>query len=138
MKYAFPGPQQLRHCCCCCTCFLRTSLMLFVWCTYFTAGLGNTIAPMYLSEIAPFNYRGAFGTLHQLLITGGIFLSSVFGLKELLGIHKSHHLMPSTYRRVPTPMRFNCRVESRQLSRVGGVNAPVGSRDPVNNFMYCC
>jgi len=49
------------------------------------AGLANTIAPMYLSEIAPFNYRGAFGTLHQLLVTGGIFLSSVFGLKEILG-----------------------------------------------------
>ena len=54
--------------------------------TCFSAvGIGNTIAPMYLSEIAPFNYRGAFGTVHQLLVTGGIFLSSVFGLKELLG-----------------------------------------------------
>jgi len=50
------------------------------------AGIGNTIAPMYLSEIAPFSQRGAFGTLHQLLVTAGIFLSSVFGLKELLGI----------------------------------------------------
>jgi len=40
---------------------------------------------MFLSEIAPFNYRGAFGTLHQLLVTLGIFLSSVLGLKELLG-----------------------------------------------------
>jgi len=46
---------------------------------------------MYLSEIAPFNYRGAFGTLHQLLITGGIFLSSVFGLKEILGKHTHTH-----------------------------------------------
>jgi len=54
-----------------------------------TIGIGNTIAPMYLSEIAPFNYRGAFGTVHQLLVTGGIFLSSVFGLKELLGTHCS-------------------------------------------------
>jgi len=53
-----------------------------------TTGLANTIAPMYLSEIAPVNYRGAFGTLHQLLVTGGIFLSSVFGLKEILGKRK--------------------------------------------------
>jgi len=44
---------------------------------------------MYLSEIAPFNYRGAFGTLHQLLVTAGIFLSSVFGLKEILGTHNT-------------------------------------------------
>lgn len=49
------------------------------------SGLGNCIAPMFLSEIAPFNYRGAFGTLHQLFVTLGIFLSSVFGIRELLG-----------------------------------------------------
>jgi SP family facilitated glucose transporter-like MFS transporter 1 len=49
------------------------------------SGLGNCIAPMYLSEIAPFNLRGAFGTLHQLSVTIGIFLSSVFGLDSLLG-----------------------------------------------------
>jgi len=60
-----------------------------------TAGLGNTIAPMYLSEIAPFNYRGAFGTLHQLLVTGGIFLSSVFGLKEILGNVNKYHFVAS-------------------------------------------
>ncbi|ELT96391.1 hypothetical protein CAPTEDRAFT_219782 [Capitella teleta] len=48
-------------------------------------GFGNCIAPMYLSEIAPFNMRGAFGTLHQLSVTIGIFLSSVFGLDSLLG-----------------------------------------------------
>jgi len=50
-------------------------------------GLGNTIAPMYLSEITPFSRRGAFGTVHQLFVTGGIFLSSVFGLRELFGTH---------------------------------------------------
>lgn len=49
------------------------------------SGLGNCIAPMFLSEIAPFNYRGAFGTLHQLFVTFGIFFSSVFGIKEILG-----------------------------------------------------
>ena len=49
------------------------------------SGLGNCIAPMFLSEIAPFNYRGAFGTLHQLFITLGILLASVFGIPQLLG-----------------------------------------------------
>jgi len=39
-------------------------------------------------------------------------------------------LMPSTHRR----RRRDSIVE---LSRVGGVNAPVGSRDPVYNFLCC-
>jgi len=37
--------------------------------------------------------------------------------------------------RPPTPTRLNCRVESR--TRVVGVNARVGSRDPVYNFLRC-
>jgi len=41
---------------------------------------------MFLSEIAPFNYRGAFGTLHQLFVTLGILLASVFGIPQLLGL----------------------------------------------------
>ena len=49
-------------------------------------GLGNCIAPIFLSEIAPFNYRGAFGTLHQLFVTLGILLASVFGIRQLLGL----------------------------------------------------
>ena len=36
--------------------------------------------------------------------------------------------MPNTHRR---------RVSTVELSRVGGVNAPVGSRDPVYNFQCC-
>jgi len=49
-------------------------------------GLGNCIAPIFLSEIAPFNYRGAFGTLHQLFVTLGILLASIFGIPQLLGL----------------------------------------------------
>ncbi|CAH1773518.1 unnamed protein product [Owenia fusiformis] len=48
-------------------------------------GLSMGLAPMFLSEITPVNLRGAFGTCHQLAITIGIFLSSVFGLEQLLG-----------------------------------------------------
>ena len=54
------------------------------------AGLGNCLAPIFLSEIAPCNLRGAFGTLHQLFVTLGIFLSSVFGLEQLLGGFEKH------------------------------------------------
>jgi len=41
---------------------------------------------MVLSETCPHKYRGAFGTLHQLSVTIGIFLSSVFGLPHLMGL----------------------------------------------------
>lgn len=48
-------------------------------------GIGNCIAPMYLQEIVKPNLRGAFGTFHQLAITLGIFIGSVFGLPQILG-----------------------------------------------------
>jgi len=48
-------------------------------------GLVNCVAPMVLSETCPFKYRGAFGTVHQLSVTIGIFLSSVFGLPQVMG-----------------------------------------------------
>jgi len=51
----------------------------------FTSGYSTTVTPMILSEIAPSKYRGAFGTVHQLSATIGIFLASVFGLRQLLG-----------------------------------------------------
>jgi len=42
-------------------------------------------------------------------------------------------LKPNTHRR-----RRRRRDSTVELSRVGGVKAPVGSRDPVYNFMCCC
>ena len=51
----------------------------------FFAGFATQLAPMYLAEITPVRYRGAFGTGHQLFITIGIFAGSVFGLREILG-----------------------------------------------------
>jgi Sugar (and other) transporter len=40
---------------------------------------------MFLSEVAPLNYRGALGTAHQLSITIGILISSILGIPQLLG-----------------------------------------------------
>ena len=40
---------------------------------------------MYVSEIAPVNIRGAMGTINQLSVTGGILVSMVLGLSEVLG-----------------------------------------------------
>lgn len=43
---------------------------------------------MYVSEIAPVNIRGAMGTINQLSVTGGILVSMVLGLSEVLGTDK--------------------------------------------------
>ena len=40
---------------------------------------------MYLTEISPVRLRGAIGTIYQLVITISILISSVLGLKSLLG-----------------------------------------------------
>ena len=47
--------------------------------------MATQLAPLYLTEIAPYNLRGMFGTANQLFITIGIFMGSVFGLREILG-----------------------------------------------------
>ncbi|XP_049596786.1 solute carrier family 2, facilitated glucose transporter member 2 [Syngnathus scovelli] len=51
----------------------------------FYCGLSSGLVPMYIGEIAPKAYRGAFGTLHQLAIVIGIFISQVIGLDFILG-----------------------------------------------------
>jgi len=47
--------------------------------------MATQLAPLYLTEISPYNLRGMFGTANQLFITIGIFTGSVFGLGQILG-----------------------------------------------------
>ena len=56
-------------------------------------GTATQLAPMYLMEISPFNLRGAFGTACQLFTTIGIFMSSIFGLREILGLNSTYLLI---------------------------------------------
>ncbi len=59
--------------------FLPPLTILFV-CRFFLGfaiGIASFIVPLYLSETAPAQIRGAMGTLFQLLITIGIFLISL-------------------------------------------------------------
>ena len=51
--------------------------------------MATQLAPLYLTEISPYNLRGMFGTANQLFITIGIFAGSVFGLRQMLG--KRHY-----------------------------------------------
>ncbi|XP_036855463.2 solute carrier family 2, facilitated glucose transporter member 5 [Manis javanica] len=48
------------------------------------AGLSSNVVPMYLGELAPKNMRGALGVVPQLLITIGILVAQIFGLRSLL------------------------------------------------------
>lgn len=48
-------------------------------------GMATQLGPMYLLEIVPYNLKGAFGTACQLFCTIGIFVGSVYGLREILG-----------------------------------------------------
>jgi len=49
------------------------------------SGLFCGVAPMYLSEIPPLNYRGVAGVMNQLMITMGILVANIMGLPSLLG-----------------------------------------------------
>ncbi|XP_038047453.1 solute carrier family 2, facilitated glucose transporter member 3-like [Patiria miniata] len=48
-------------------------------------GINTGIVPMYLSEVSPFNLRGAISVMNQLGVTIGILLSQILGLPVLLG-----------------------------------------------------
>lgn len=51
----------------------------------FNCGLNTALVPLYLTEIASVNLRGALGTVSQLGVTIGLLFSQVLGLKEFLG-----------------------------------------------------
>jgi len=56
---------------------------------FVTVGMATQLAPLYLTEISPYNLRGMFGTANQLFITIGLFVGSVFGLREMFGKFRS-------------------------------------------------
>ena len=50
-----------------------------------SCGISSTVAPTYLSEIAPESKKGVFGTSFQLGVTIGIVVAQIFGLEWILG-----------------------------------------------------
>ncbi|XP_075695804.1 solute carrier family 2, facilitated glucose transporter member 5-like isoform X2 [Rhinoderma darwinii] len=49
------------------------------------AGLSSNVVPMYLGEMSPKNLRGGIGVMPQLLITIGIVMAQIFGIRIILG-----------------------------------------------------
>ncbi|KAL6771087.1 HUP3 [Auxenochlorella protothecoides x Auxenochlorella symbiontica] len=60
--------------------------MLFVGRTFLGFGIGfaNTVVPLYLSEVAPFNFRGGLNMLFQLFTTIGILIAGLvnYGVQD--------------------------------------------------------
>ncbi|XP_064596076.1 glucose transporter type 1-like isoform X2 [Liolophura sinensis] len=56
-------------------------------------GLYTGLTPIYLSEIAQANIRGALGTLNQLGVTVGILGSQIVGFPEVLGSESGWHIL---------------------------------------------
>uniref|UniRef100_A0AC34FHU2 Major facilitator superfamily (MFS) profile domain-containing protein n=1 Tax=Panagrolaimus sp. ES5 TaxID=591445 RepID=A0AC34FHU2_9BILA len=48
-------------------------------------GIGSSVVCMFITEIAPANYRGSLGTMQQLLVVIAILFAQILGLKQLLG-----------------------------------------------------
>ncbi|KAG0428509.1 hypothetical protein HPB47_024512, partial [Ixodes persulcatus] len=49
------------------------------------AGLTAGLAPLYLCEISPIRYRGATGTIYQLVLSVSILFAQLVGIPQLLG-----------------------------------------------------
>ncbi|XP_046364522.1 glucose transporter type 1-like [Haliotis rufescens] len=59
----------------------------------FNCGLYTALAPIYLSEIASVNIRGALGVLHQLFVVSGLLISQILGFPEIFGNNQSWHVL---------------------------------------------
>ncbi|KAG8434418.1 hypothetical protein GDO86_012695 [Hymenochirus boettgeri] len=49
------------------------------------AGLSSNVVPMYVGEMSPKNLRGGIGIMPQLMITVGILMAQIFGIRFILG-----------------------------------------------------
>eukprot|EP01069_Polyplicarium_translucidae_P010058 Polyplicarium_translucidae@DN3356_c0_g1_i6.p1 len=64
-------------------CLVSNSFAALFWGRLFVGygvGITSLVTPMYIAEISPAHVRGSYGTLHQLTICVGIFLSILIGL----------------------------------------------------------
>lgn len=74
-------------------CFENMQIDKGVICLCNLLGLYTGLTPLYLTEIATADIRGALGTLHQLGVTIGIFLSQILGFPEIFGNGEYWHVL---------------------------------------------
>jgi MFS family permease len=63
---------------------------------FLISGLNTSLAPMYISEIAPLNLRGGLGVVNQLAVTVGLLLSQILGIEQFLGTPEGWPLLLGT------------------------------------------
>ncbi|XP_055602382.1 solute carrier family 2, facilitated glucose transporter member 3 isoform X2 [Uranotaenia lowii] len=61
------------------------------------AGLTTSTVPMYLTELAPINLRGALGVLCSLGVTGGVVVGQIMSLEEVFGTEELWQFALSFY-----------------------------------------
>lgn len=49
------------------------------------SGIFSGVVPMYLNELPPQSFKGAAGTMNQLMVVVGILVANILGLKSVLG-----------------------------------------------------
>lgn len=59
---------------------------------FLITGVNTSVAPMYLSEIAPVELRGSLGTLSQFGIVTGLLLGNILGLNEVRQLDKINNI----------------------------------------------
>lgn len=52
----------------------------------FILGLTTSVAPMYLTELAPLHLKGATGALCPLGVTIGVLIGQILSMREILGM----------------------------------------------------
>jgi len=92
---------------------------------FYTIIARNIFSQILRARASPAPVSYAYGKL----VTGCIFTPWGHN-KQNLG-NKTHSIKPNTHRR----RRRDETVESRRVGGEHGVNTPVGSRDPVYNFL---
>lgn len=70
-----------------------------------SAGVSAGIAPLYFAEISPESWKGAVGTIYQLVVVIAILFSQILGLDSVLG---TDTLWPFLLGKIPSPeIQFN-------------------------------
>lgn len=60
-------------------------LIIGRFCIGINCGFATTASPTYVSEVAPVNMRGAFGTVNQLAVALGLIGGQILGIDVILG-----------------------------------------------------
>ncbi|XP_075266319.1 solute carrier family 2, facilitated glucose transporter member 1-like [Convolutriloba macropyga] len=111
------------------------------------AGVNTIIAPMYVSEIAPVDLRGALGTLFQFGVVLALFFAQILGLPMLLGNDEYWNfllgltLVPAAFQLIvlticPESPRFELINKGDRDSAIAGLKKLRGREDVTKDIKF--